>query len=116
MLSLLLTFILDEAFIVVIVLLGFALILRILSRQVVFGLLGTIILIALLAPFIEALFDNLPLWLVLTIAFIFFLSIGRTIVALLFGKGATDHFVGSIMYGIFTMPFRFIGYILRGGR
>lgn len=114
--SLLLTFIPDEAFVVLIALLGLALILGILSRQVVFSILGTIILIALLSPFIEALFDSLPLWLVLTIAFIFILSIGRAILTLLFGKGATEHLVGSIIYSIFTMPFRFVGFILRGGR
>jgi hypothetical protein len=69
---------------------------------------GVIILIAMLMPFIDSLFDSMPLWILVLLMIVFIFSLFRGLLNILFGKGATDNFVGHIMYGLFTLPFRCI--------
>ena len=91
---------------------GLALVLGIISRRAAFGFIGFLLLIVIFTPFVEALFNSLPLWLILVfmvgLVFSLFTGVLRTV----FGRGATDHFVGQLMYAVFTMPFRFIGYLI----
>ena len=116
MLELLLAFMPDEALPVIIVGLGFALILGIISRSVVFSILGTIILFALLSPFIDALFDSLPLWLLLLIMLIVGFTLLKFVMTTLFGKEATGHVLGQLLMAIFILPFRILGLLIRGRR
>lgn len=116
MFELLFAFLPDEALPVIIVGLGLALILGIISRSVVFSILGTIILFAILSPFIDALFDSLPLWLLLLIMLFVGFSLLKLIMNTLFGREATGHLLGRFLYKVFAMPFRLIGHLIRGRR
>ena len=102
----------DRTFILVIVFVAIALIIGLVTRRVAFSIIGTLILFALLGPFFDSLFDALPLWILLIMIVVFFLSIGRFIRGGLFGKGATDEFVGHFMWAVFSLPFRLIGRVL----
>lgn len=116
MFELLLAFLPDQAYPAIIAGLGLALILGIVSRSFVFSILGTIILFALLSPFIDALFDSLPLWLLLLIMLIVGFSLLRFVMSTLFGKEATGHILGALLITLFAMPFRLLGYLIRGRR
>lgn len=116
MIELLWAFLPDEALPVIIVGLGLALIIGIISRSVVFSILGTIILFALLSPFIDALFDSLPLWLLLLSMLVVGFSLLKLMMNTLFGREATGHFLGELLFAIFAMPFRLFGHFIRGRR
>lgn len=116
MFELLLAFLPDQAYPVLITGIGLALILGIITRSAAFSILGTIILFALLSPFIDALFDMLPLWLLLLIMLWVGFTLFRFVIGGLFGREAAGHFMGRVLYDIFILPFRVVGYIFRRGR
>lgn len=103
----------ESALPLLIVLIGIALMLGMLSRATAFNILGLIILFALLMPFIDSIFDILPLWALLLIMIVFILSIIRGVLSIFFGKGATDQFIGMIMFALYILPFRIICSIFR---
>jgi hypothetical protein len=111
MTSLLLTFIPDQALILVIVAVGIGLMIGLVSRSAAFGIISFIVLYLLISPFIGALLDILPLWLLFLLMVFFVLSIGRTVLSSLFGRRATGHFVGHLMWFVFTLPFRIFGFV-----
>lgn len=102
----------DDALILVIIVISIGLIVGIFSKKVAFGYVGMIVVFAMLSPFIDALFDILPLWLVLLILTIFLFGIARAGLNMLFGRRATDTFIGLLMWNFFALPFRFLGYLL----
>lgn len=106
----------EEAYPVILVFIGIALIIGLINRQKAFALVGLIILFALLGPFISRLFDSLPLWITLLLIVVLFLILARAVLNLLFGRRATDHFVGELMFAVFLMPFRFLAYMFRPRR
>ena len=116
MFELILAFMPDQAYPAIIAGLGLALILGIISRSVVFSILGTIILFALLSPFIDTLFDSLPLWLLLLIMLVVGFTLLKFVMTTLFGKEATGHVLGQLLMAIFTLPFRILGLLIRGRR
>ena len=91
---------------------GIAIVLRLITLRTAFGFIGFLLLIVILAPFVEALFQFLPLWLILIILVWLAVSFFTGVLRAVFGRGATDHFVGQVMYAVFAMPFRFIGYLI----
>ena len=116
MMSLVLAFLPDSALILVIVFVAIALIIGIVNRKAAFGIIGTIILFALLSPFVGSLLDFLPLWLLIILMGIFFLSIGRLVLTRLFGKGVANIFLGNLVWAIVSFPFRLAGRALNRGR
>jgi hypothetical protein len=106
----------ESFFPLLIVGIGFALILGIISRQRAFGFIGFIVLFLLISPFVYALFDQLPVWLLLAIFVVVIFSAFRAILGFCFGKGATDQFVGQVMFAAFSMPFRLLGRLFQGRR
>jgi len=112
MIGLLLSFIPDSFLILVIVFAGFALMLRIISPGTAFRIIGVVILIAMLMPFVDSLFESLPLWILLLMIMVFALSLFRGLLNMIFGRGATDEFVGHLMYDLFMLPFRIIRNLL----
>ena len=62
---------------------------------------------ALLLPFLEPLFDQLPPWLLVLIAVLFFLGIFRELVALFIGKRAADTMIGSLAADFVKLLFFF---------
>jgi len=116
MTGMLLSLLPDGTLPVVLVFVGLALIVGLVSRQAAFSIVGCFVLFALLSPFLESLSNALPTGILIILFCIFALSIFKLVLSLLFGKGPTDHFLGQLMYGVFTLPFRLIGFLLRGGR
>lgn len=124
--NLLLALIPDQALILVIAAIALGLIVGIISRQRAMTLVGSIVLMLLLGPFIEALFAALPWWLIL-LAFVFFvLSLLRAFSNTLLGTHATDHMVGLLgadvvryclagCFRLIALPFRIVGWIFRRG-
>jgi len=106
----------QEAYPALIVLLAVGLIVGLITRQRAFALLGLIILLALLKPFISALFHSLPWSIALLLIIFFFFGITRAALNLLFGRRATDHFVGECMFAFFSLPFRMVAYLFRPRR
>lgn len=99
----------DGALPVLLVLTGLALIFGILTRKAAFSFVGVILLLAFFTPFVEAFIQSLPLWLTIMIGFVFIFSVVKVVFYGLFGKGATDQFLGQVLYGVFTLPFRLLG-------
>ena len=116
MMSLVMAFLPDSAMILMIVFLAIALMIGIVSRKAAYGIIGTIILFALLSPFVDSLLDFLPLWLLIILMGIFFLSIGHLVLTRIFGKGVANIFLGHLVWAIFSFPFRLIGRALSRGR
>jgi hypothetical protein len=81
-------------------------------RKAAFGLVGSIILLALLSPLIDSLVDALPMWILAIIMLFFVTSFFRFI----FGRRVADHVIAHLLYDVILMPFRFIGWVFRGSR
>ena len=119
-------FIPDSALVLVIVAIGFALMLGIIRGRQAASMLGGLIVMILLTPFVGALVDGLPLWVLALLMIMTSLSVLRWCSNLLLGASVTDHMLGSLaadavkagFWGIFFLlflPLRVIGWLLRGG-
>lgn len=114
----------DEAMPFVIVAVGLALIVGLIRPRAAFGVILTLILVLLAAPFVDLLLDALPWWLVLLLAFWVGLYLFRSLFALLIGPRATDEMVGGLaadaVRAVFraglwlaALPFRIAAWMLR---
>lgn len=114
----------DEFLVLVIALAGLGVMVGLVRIRVVGSLLGGIVLMVLLTPFIESFMDFLPWWLNLLLL----VGLGWTLIRGLFrfvlGRGAADEMVGTlaadvvraVLRGAFVTllsPFRIIGWLLR---
>jgi hypothetical protein len=99
----------DEALVLVIAAIGFAVMFRIITLRALPAILGGILLIAMLSPFIDSLMDTLPLWILLVLAIAFGLSLLRGFFSLFLGSRATDAMTGnlaaSFLRGVFWLLF-----------
>lgn len=102
----------DEAFILVPVALGFMIMLRMISFSGAISILGGILLIVIISPFAASLLDQSPDWVVYGLLLLFGFSLLRWILQALVGKGAADHFVGSLIFALFLLPFQILGRLL----
>ena len=107
----------DEAMILIVVGLGLALMLRLLSGRAAVGILGALFLMLILGPFVEVLLESLPGWVGIVILVALCLMIVRTILSLCLGQRAADHTVGilaanAILFGL-LLPFRVIRWMFR---
>lgn len=103
----------NQALILAPLVIGICLILGIVNRSKAFSIIGLLILIAMFRPFTSAIYHSLPLWAVILISVIAFLTLFRTISTLLFGEEATGHILGEFLITLFSVPFRFVGYLFR---
>jgi len=113
MLAFLLSILPESFWILIIAFAGIGLMLGIISRQVAFGIIGIIILRALLMPFVDSLFDALPLWVLILLMIGFWFWLIRWGFSLLLGKRTADHFVAMILHDIFLLPFKLIKFLVR---
>ena len=79
-------------------------------RKTAAGLAGSVMLLALLLPFIQTLMNTLPMWVLVVIMVVFGMSLFR----LIFGRRVADHLIARILYDFIRLPFRFFGWIFRG--
>ncbi|MBI5606141.1 MAG: hypothetical protein HY879_22630 [Deltaproteobacteria bacterium] len=114
--SLLFAFLPESFFPLLMVFAGLALILGIISKRTALRFVGGLLLLLLLTPFIVPLFGALPWWIIILILIGLVWCLFRGVLSVLFGREATSHFVGQLMYAVFILPFRFIGYLLGGRR
>jgi len=108
----------DEALPLVIMVAGLLMILG--FRRAGLSILGAALLLPMLAPFVEALFGELPPWVSLVILAFIGLAILRGLAALLIGQRAADTMVGSlaadvvrIVVGILFFPLRVAWWAFR---
>ena len=121
----LLTLLPDQAMVLVIMLIGLALMCGIASARRAFRMIGSIILFLLLSPFIGTLVDALPGWLLLGLIFVLGMSLLRAVSNFVIGRGATNEMVGNLaadlvrfglrsVFFVLTLPFRALGWLVRG--
>lgn len=79
-------------------------------RKAALSLVGSVLLLAFFSPFIDALFDLLPTWILVVLMIFFVMSLLRFIL----GERVADHLIAHLIYDIILMPFRFIGWVFRG--
>lgn len=79
-------------------------------RHLALQIFGTIILLAIFGPFIDAIVEALPPWLFALLMLCFVVSFVR----LIFGRGVTDRLISNLLYDLLMAPFRFIRWLLRG--
>ncbi len=109
--NLLWAFIPDEALVLVLVLAGFLFLLG--FRGLASGLLGTVIVWALIGSFVDSLIDSLPTWVVVIAGAIIMLTLFRWVLTLCFGGQAAGEFIGRVIYDVFLLPFRVVGLFFR---
>jgi uncharacterized membrane protein YccC len=108
-----LPFLPESTWILVIVGVGFALIFQIISRKAAGRIIGGIVLLALLGPFIHSLFSTLPGWLSVVILVVLCISIGNWIIGSLFGRHTASHLWALLIHDVILVPFRLVGLLFR---
>lgn len=110
----------DEVLLVVIVGIGFALTVGLLSRGAAFAVIGMLLLFALLGPIAEGVMGELPPWIALALLVVFGLALLRGTAALVLGRRASDHMVGILAadcvrfaFRLLFLPFRAVGGLVR---
>ena len=110
----------DEFLILVIAVIAVGVMLRLITGRVAAGIVGGLLLCVLAEPFIEALTDALPLWLLLLLILGTALWVFRIAVESILGERAAGHFIGTLAVDAFRLffrvlfsPFRLIGWLLR---
>lgn len=110
----------DEALVLVVLGLGLALTLGLITGQAVLRTLGFLLLFPVIALFAGAILGNLPGWVSLLLAAAVGFSMLRFMAALLLGRRASDHMVGSLaahtilsVFRLVFLPLRVIGAVMR---
>ena len=111
----------DEALPLLIVGVALALIIGLLTGRAALIILGLLILIPILTPFVEALLGAMPAWIALVILVIVAIWILRGLATLFLGSSrAADHMVASVAADVVRLivvclflPFRMVGWIFR---
>lgn len=104
----------DEALILVLMAAGLALILG--FRAAAASMVGAVLAIALLSPFIEAGVGALPLVWQLLILLVLAVVVMRALVGLVIGRRTSSHLAAMLLRDLILMPFRMIRWLFMGGR
>ncbi|MBM3269813.1 MAG: hypothetical protein FJZ01_19450 [Candidatus Sericytochromatia bacterium] len=118
----------DEFLILVIVFAGLGLMVGVLSRRAAMGMIGGLILMILLTPFVEDLIGGLPGWLAVIVLLVaIFLLLGGFL-QLVFGRRIAEHVASNLIThailaglggiarlagALIVLPFRAIGWAIR---
>lgn len=110
----------DEAAVLVIAGIGMGLMVGLITPGTAFRSLGLVCLFLALSPIVGSIVDLIPtLWLVPLLALVA-LSMSRSLMSMLIGRGATDHMVGSLAasavraaFACLFLPFRLAFALLR---
>ncbi len=76
-------------------------------RKIGFVIIGTILLLALLGPFFDSIFDSLPPGIVLLLVVVFFFVLFRAV----FGRRVSDNILTAFILGLLKAPFRFLRWL-----
>lgn len=108
----------------VIVVIGFSLMVRLISGRSALALVGGLAMSLVAFPFLVSLISSLPWWLATLIVVIVIMSLLRYTIRLLFGRAVADHVTGELVADgvrllfkaalwLLLIPFRIIGSILK---
>jgi hypothetical protein len=104
----------------VIVAVALALIVGLIRPRAAFGVILTVILMLLAAPFVDLLLQMLPWWLLLLLLLWVGLYLFRSVIELMIGERAAAEAVGSLAadvirfgFRLLFLPFRVLRWILR---
>jgi hypothetical protein len=86
----------DEALPLVSVGCGLLVILGVMRSRAALGIIGTFVVLILLSPFLDGLFDALPAWLLLLVGLAVVMSIVRGLTVMVLGQRAADHMAGAL--------------------
>jgi len=107
------TFFPDEGLVLLVALAGLILILG--FREAAMGLLGTVVLFALLGPVIESLVAGLdPFWQFVILAALG-LAIIHALILLIIGRDTASHLAALLLHDLIILPFRLLSRLLFGG-
>lgn len=113
----------NEFMVLGIVLIGFGLIVGLLTLRRAAALLGFIVLLMVSGPFVDSLLDTLldlaPWWLLLLLGILLVFSLLGALSRMLIGRKASDHMVGTLaadvvrfgfkaLLGLAALPFRLL--------
>lgn len=97
----------EEAYLVALT--GAGLLMIVGMRRAAIGIVTGVVFLALFGPFIDALIENLPDWLLVPVMLGGFLCL----VSLLFSRRVTDNLIARLLYDLILLPFRLSRGILR---
>ena len=106
MMSRLLLLVPEEAFALLLMGAGIMMILG--WRRTALKLIAVVLLFALLGPFIDAIIDSLPFWMLALLLVAFIFSIFR----LLLGRRVVDNVISFLIYDLIRAPFRILWWVL----
>jgi hypothetical protein len=98
----------DEAMVLVIAGIGLALMFGFIRGRAAMALLGTVILTLLAGPFIDALLDMLPGWMLLLLLLWVGVALFRWVLSFIVGARAADEAVGSLTADVIRAGFRLL--------
>ncbi len=107
-----LAFLPDQAMVLLIIGIGFALMFRIINLRGAISLLAGLVIVILLSPFVEAVVESLPWWITILLLLIIGLSLLRAVSGTLIGSRATDEMVGSLGADVVRGALRFLFWLL----
>lgn len=108
-----LPFLPESTWILVIIGVGFALMFQIINRQAAGRIIGGIVLLAILGPFVDSLFSMLPGWVCVAILLVLCISVGNWIIGALFGRHTASHLWAMLIHDVILIPFRLVGFLFR---
>lgn len=108
----------DEALVLIVVGVAFALMFGLVSGRGALGLvLGLVVLPVLLAPFIELVLAGLPAWASLLLLLALALALLRALVAIFLGQRGSSHFfailAADVVKAVVLVPFRIVRWVFR---
>lgn len=120
----LLAFLPSEFIPVLIVVIGLGIMVGLVRFRAAAGVIGGIILLLLLSPFVETFVASLPWWLGLLILAGIGWALIRGLLRLVLGAGAADEMIGSLaaaavlggfrsLFFLLFLPFRLVGWFFR---
>jgi hypothetical protein len=111
--TMILSLIPQELWILVLLGAAFAVIFGIISRGAIVGIIVTMVIFAIVGPIFWSWFDSLPAWVSTLLTIIFVLTTISWIITLLFGKRTGSHFMALILHDIVLAPFRVMRFMFR---
>jgi hypothetical protein len=96
----------DDALVLVIMGVGFALMIGLLSRGAAFRILGTVLLLVALGPMLDPLIDLIPWWAQILILAGIALAVLQALAAVFIGRLAAAHMVGILAADVVRFVFR----------
>ena len=102
----------DEAMLLVIAGVGLAMMFGFIRGRAAMGLLGTVLLVLLAGPFIDALLDTLPGWMLLLLLLWVGVALFRWVLSLILGARPADEAVGSLAADVIRAGFRLLFLLL----